>query len=601
MNTLHEMFETPSLLWHWSLVVGVIILGIAEMRRRRRQLADWPGVRRESDAAHAGWRRRLALRAVGLGCLVIAMAGPRGVRTVDDPTPTAFDVVAVLDVSRSMNAEQPSRLDKSIRSLRNLTAERGLPAGSRVALVVFAAEPWLMFPLTTDLAHLGTSLDALAGGEIPSEIRGGSTIVSGTRIGAAVKLAVDALPESTSNRPAIVLLSDGDDPASDDEWRDGLSAAAARGVAVDTVAIGEPGVAATIPRHGEPLMVDGRIVTTRVDRDRLRELANRTGGVPLTLERGDLPLADLLPPRWNERATSPRRLEAATATSAVTRVPWLLAAFLALLGEWSFVWPARRWRRAAAASAACALVAGNFPDAGRRHLERGVEHFAKGDYRGAIDAFDAALPLVDDPGLAAFNRAAAEFRLGDYAAASADYRRALSDSAIPPSRRSRAQFDLGTSLLHLAGTGADDPLAESRLVEAIAAFEGCLRDDIADDLRSDAEHNLAIARRRLASLSKSPPQAGTNPNPETGKGNDPDGETGPNRPTNRTPEGMSTDPKTGTTNDPTGKAPAFGKITVLVDPRAPAGSLAAEARRIAEERRRHFQSRDLGPVRGKDW
>lgn len=599
LTFLTGFFETPALLLHLLLVAAMAALACLTVRRRRRLLKAWPGIVQLSDQQRTGWGWELALRVVGMTCLVIALAGPR-FGSAREWTPTSGrDVMIVLDVSRSMNAEQPSRLEKGIRALRTLTVAKRLPAGTRVGLIVFAARPWLAFPLTDDVDHLASVLDALAAGAIPPEVRAGAEEhVSGTRLGAALKMAVESFPETDERPRDVVLVSDGDDPVADDEWRSGIAAARARGVPVTTVAVGEPDAKATIPYRDDVLRYDGEIVTTQVNCERLGEVSRRTDGQTLFLERGELPLADLLAKRSNAKPVVVKPSEATT--PAVRRGPWLLAAFLALIAELGFLAPA--WKRSLAKPAmmlvGLTLVAGE--PAGLGGLQRGLEAFARQDYAAAIEQFDRVQPQLADPGIAAFNRAAARYRLGQFAEAAADYRSVLGDAAIPPERRQRAWYDLGNSLLHQA-KNVDRRLLE----EAIASYKECLKEASDEALRADAIHNSDLALRRLRKLLPNDTPPGTDPNPqaEPKDGKTPDkGKSGETSKTKVPDDRKGTgDPQPPEKNGGDSKTPALGSITVLQGPTTPAGALNAVIERIAQERRRALQARDFEPLHGKDW
>jgi Ca-activated chloride channel family protein len=609
MTILSHMFEFPALLWHLALVVVIGGVWIASKGRRRLVLADWPGVRRVSESI----RRRdgfwMTLRLMGLGCLVVALAGPFAGDMEMSRQFAGRDLMIALDLSRSMNAEQPSRLERALRVLRTIADDRRrLPAGTRVGLVVFAAEPMLVFPFTRDFDHLRAKLDEFVAGDRPVEVRGtAETFVSGTRLGAALSLALESIPQATPGRAEILVVSDGDDPEADDEWKLGLNAARTRGVAVSTVAVGNPDAAATIPYRDDVLRHDGKIVTSAVDRTRLAEIAEQTGGTAYTVDRGDLPLAALIARKW-ERSPLPAELtDAEIASRRVLRWPWVLVALVILLADFSRSWPKRLAtfpRRAAVAFVlgVVALAAGPHVAEGMAELLRGQTAFERQDFTAAIEHFDRAMPYLDDPGLAAFNRAAAYYRLKRYAAAADDYRRSLDDSGIPVERKQRALYDLGNSFLQQAGT------SDAKLLEQAAeAYKQCLAEAPPESLRSNAEHNLQIAARRLAELSQSDPPQGQDPEGPKKLGPAKNGKnSGPSNkekttPTQETPkDGVkdATDPSPTNSN---GKNAGIGRITVLPERASALVELIAEARRIANERRRDRQPPAGGPLNGKDW
>src|SRR5262245_14549214 len=79
------------------------------------------------------WRG--ALTAAGLLLVGVAAAGPHWGRQEIDTRSPARDLVVVLDVSRSMLAETPSRQWRAQRVLADLAATLKQRGGHRVALV----------------------------------------------------------------------------------------------------------------------------------------------------------------------------------------------------------------------------------------------------------------------------------------------------------------------------------------------------------------------------------------------------------------------------------------------------------------------------------
>ncbi len=613
MTLLKEYFESPAMLVHLLLVAAVAGLWIVARRKRRRLLAAWFGILKQSDHQRRQWRLLIAIRAIGLSCLVISLAGPLGGETKSPTLAGQRDVMIVLDVSRSMLAEQPSRLDKAIRSLRTFTEGKRLPQGTRVGLVMFAAKPWLAFPLTADFEHLAATLDRLAAGEAPPDVRAKpDDFVSGTRLGAALKLAVESFPAANSNPCEIVLLSDGDDPEADDEWQLGLTVARTKGVPVNAIAVGEPGVAATIPDREGVLQFAGDVVKTEVQRARLDEIAQRTGGLSLTVERGDIPLASHLAKRWADAPSRTTESESTAAIRPARRIPWLLAALAAfLVSECGLAWPTsfshRRMKLSAAALACLMMGSVPFEWAGQDAMRRGQTAFQNRDFALALRYFDEAQPLMADPTLAAFNRGSAYFRLDRFAEAARAYRLVVDDPTCPPERRERAWFDLGNSLLAQAG------VKDRRLLEgAIGAYKECLKIEPEASLKCNAQYNLELAGRRLLKIQPEEPPQGSDPNPEEKPGKSPD----KNSKNPTTPPSKKDSPrKTGSNDAPLDgsdsetKAPALGQITSLPDdaiptamsPEQAAATLAAQVERISRERRRDRQTRDVPSPHGKDW
>src|SRR5262249_32807162 len=136
---------------------------------------------------------------LGLSVLIIGIAGPRWGRSESADTASDHgDLVIVLDVSRSMLAEQPSRQERALRALRDLADNFASYGGPRVALVVFAAQAKTVFPLTNDYDHFHHALDQIDADDLPPSLRPNADAdsVSGTRIGAGLKSGVELLAPS---------------------------------------------------------------------------------------------------------------------------------------------------------------------------------------------------------------------------------------------------------------------------------------------------------------------------------------------------------------------------------------------------------------------
>ena len=381
------------------------------------------------------------------------------------------------------------------------------------------------------------------------------------------------------------------------------------GIPVHTVAVGEPGPGATIPWKGDVLRYEDHVVRSRVQPEVLEPIARQTGGLALTAAKGTLPLGPLLHDHWREHPLAGVDESRPTTLRTPVRAPFLLAALIAWLGTWirlPLAWPRRLGPVAAAA--AVLLLIGAAP-AVDDWLRRGNEAFGRREFDEAIRCYRHAFVDADDPGQVAFDLAAAHFRKEEYAAAVDAYRQALSDGELPEKRRRRAWFDLGNALLAEAGT------TDRRLVEeAMTAYRHCLAAEPDPELRSDAEHNLALAGRRwlqtlppaLTEESGNTPAESDKKSKDTTKGTGDSGD--PNGASKNPPSG---DPQSGGPGEPkrgdgTNQA-AKGSITVLPDSADRAALNAVDAAQHLEraigriERERPpARPQEVAP-RGKDW
>lgn len=298
-------FARPNILW---LLLAPLVFTLIRrwiVRRDRYRMANLgrPGA---IAALRTGFETRpfLARSLLLLAWLAaaIAVAGPRWGQDDERGIAVGRDLVLVFDFSRSMWAEDmadrrhPARWQAAIASARDLIDELRGRGGNRVAVVVFAARPTVIVPLTTDYDHVVFRLDELDATIPPAEIRpADDTATSGTRIGAALAAAVEAHDPRFPGFQDIVLLTDGDDPAADGEWRTGATLARRAGIPVYVVGLGDPASESFILWKGTELHFNDKNgvpvqVQTRLHEDVAETIAKETRGtyLPSRLETPDL-------------------------------------------------------------------------------------------------------------------------------------------------------------------------------------------------------------------------------------------------------------------------------------------------------------------------
>jgi Ca-activated chloride channel family protein len=278
---MHHWFAHSWALW---LLFALPVLTIAGMLHRfgvRRSLArvgDLLALR--LLVARPGWLARLRglCLSLGLSLLVMGIAGPQWGRDWEQTAAPGRDLVVVLDLSRSMLAETPSRLQRARAGLLDLSQTVQRRGGHRLALVVFAARARLVCPLTHDYDHFREAVDSLGADAFP-DLGPGPESASGTRIGAGLQTALAAQDPRFGGQQDVLLLSDGDDPANDEEWRVGAEEARRLHIPIHVVGVGDPATASPIPlREGQQKHED-RVVLTRLEEKPLQEIARLTGGI----------------------------------------------------------------------------------------------------------------------------------------------------------------------------------------------------------------------------------------------------------------------------------------------------------------------------------
>ncbi|MCS7020964.1 MAG: VWA domain-containing protein [Gemmataceae bacterium] len=271
--------------WRWHM-----------LRRQQGQLALL-GVRRAGEGLppegakgnNRGW---LLVEALLCGMLITGLAGPRWGNSAEGAVAVGRDLIVVLDLSRSMQADDMAdrvartRWQAAQQAALQLVDAMQTNGGHRLGIVLFAARPLLLAPLTTDYDFLRSLLEEVDGNHPPAEVRPApSDTVSGTRIGRALQAAVAAHDRRFPGYQDILLLSDGDDPGGDDEWQGGVAAARAADIPVHTVGLGDPQTPAV-------LVIADQLVQTRLDENVLRTIAERTGGQYVPAHRQIPPLGD---------------------------------------------------------------------------------------------------------------------------------------------------------------------------------------------------------------------------------------------------------------------------------------------------------------------
>lgn len=318
--------ERVHLLWAALAIVG--ILAALELRGRgslgallsplmQRRLVVRPSVGLSIA--------RLGLVLCALVAGVIALMRPQAQGdTITVGSRSAADVIVVLDVSKSMLAEDtaPNRLRRAKVEIQNMARQM---RGYRLGLVAFAGRAVLLCPLTPDQAFFDL---VLSGVDTRSVARGG------TRIGDAVRTAVKGFPDGPGAK-LLVLITDGEDHESGP--LDAAKEAADAGVRIVAVGLGSDQgegseIVITDPQTGakSPMLHDGVPVKSKLDSATLEQMAAATDGVYVPAGTSALDLESILKEHIQPmvRAES----DAATRTIPAERYAWaVMLSMIALL------------------------------------------------------------------------------------------------------------------------------------------------------------------------------------------------------------------------------------------------------------------------------
>ncbi|MCA9891543.1 MAG: VWA domain-containing protein, partial [Anaerolineae bacterium] len=213
--------------------------------------------------------------------LIFAAARPTFGTSTEVIDASGVQVVFVLDVSRSMDAEDvlPSRLQRAIFDIQAIaqTIE-----GNDIAVVLFAADAITYVPMTYDSQLINSFLDVVSTDSLSHQ---------GTNLSAAIERAQLSFSGNDNSAKIIVLMTDGEDQEGNIlELADNLTEADT------TLYIVGYGTAdgGLIPIHDEDgNLIDykmdafGSIVETHLNADLLSRFAEMANGAYLEVGRGD--------------------------------------------------------------------------------------------------------------------------------------------------------------------------------------------------------------------------------------------------------------------------------------------------------------------------
>ncbi len=257
---------------YWLLLLPLVIVLPWWWHRSRRPSGDWsrvcdPHLLRWLSVKQAGEKNRGGgrwLAAAALLVCILALAGPSWQKLPDSSFSARDARVIVLDLSRSMLAEdlRPNRLTRARFRLADLleTTEEG-----QTGMVSFAGDAYVVSPLTNDMNTITNLLPALQPDIIP---------VAGSRADLALALAASLLERAGLSKGEILLVTDSASSrlaAKARELRDD-------GIYTSVLAAGTLEGAPVPSAGGFVSDRAGNVVITKLDRSGLQAVAEAGGG-----------------------------------------------------------------------------------------------------------------------------------------------------------------------------------------------------------------------------------------------------------------------------------------------------------------------------------
>jgi len=488
-------------LWFWAFAFFPVLLALFFVNegRRGKLLRKLVAARlqdRLAGSVSVGKRRfRFLLLLLGLACVIVALAQPRLGYTWEQSQRKGRDVILAIDCSKSMLATDlaPSRLGRAKLAAQDLL---GALQGDRAGLIAFAGSAFLQAPLTVDYGAVLASLTELDTEIIP---RGG------TNIAAAIKTAVEAFGKGESEHRALILFTDGEE-LDDDAVK---SAEALNGaVRIYTVGIGSAdGSLIPVPgaNGGTEFVKDesGQIVKSRLDEDRLRKIAEATGGFYVHLASGPAEMQQIF--RDGLATMKEKDIDAKMSRRPIERYQWPLAAGLVLLAASMLVGERKRAVRREAARAktlTAALVIAGFVFAAEAEAKNaGVEAYERQDYPGAAQEFTKQQERMPESEALHFNQGATAYKRGDFGKALDAFAKAV--TSPDPQLRAAAEYNLGNTLYQRGAAQKDKAPKIKEWKNALQHYDQALN---VQPQNADAKYNRDLVQRLLEELQKEPPK-----------------------------------------------------------------------------------------------
>lgn len=493
-------FAQPAWLWALAAIPVLGALFLSSEKRRKVVLRKLVAARLEArltGTVSSGKRRaRFALLLSGFALTALALARPQLGFQWEESRRKGRDVLIAIDTSKSMLATDllPNRLTRAKFAAQDLIERL---QGDRVGLIAFAGSAFLQAPLTVDYGAVLEALKELDPDIIPQ---------GGTDIAAALKTAEDAFGKGESENRAVILFTDGEDLEAAGEKVAAQLAAKAR---IFTVGIGSP-EGALIPAPGARASEfvkdsEGQIVKSRLDEERLRRIAEATGGFYVRLQNGRTEAEKIANSGLGKM--SEKEIDAKLSRQPIERYQWPLGAGVLLLAGAALLGERKRVATGQVAAALLALSVCAPTDASAKN--QGLEDYDRGNFQKAQETFSEQLKRHPRSHALQYDLGSAAYKSGDLDKALAAFSQALTTS--DPALRAKAQYNLANTLFR---RGASQKEQEPKLQEwnnALQHYEASLKTQ-PDNV--DARYNRDLVRRLIEEAQKQPPQSDPSQSPK---------------------------------------------------------------------------------------
>lgn len=279
-------FAHIELLYLLALVPLLAMLFALMMRRRRKLMERFGNVALVKELIPSYSRARLRLKLwlwlAAFACLVVAAARPQLGSKLREEKAEGVEMMLVVDVSNSMLAEdfEPNRLERTKYAINKLF--EGLQQ-ERVGMVIFAGEPKVQLPITSDYRMAQAFTKRISPNLIAEQ---------GTDIGKALQLASLSFSSQSGKSRVIILITDGENHEQD--VTSVAQMAKEQGIRIFTIGIGTP-EGAPIEIGGEFVKDEnGEMVVSKLGEQMLEQIAAATDGAYVRASKHSIGLEEIV-------------------------------------------------------------------------------------------------------------------------------------------------------------------------------------------------------------------------------------------------------------------------------------------------------------------
>lgn len=281
-------FANPQYFWLLPVIPALILLFWLAARNRRRRLERFGRMQVLEELMPEVSTGRVALKFIlfctAVTLLILAAARPQFGSKLREEKTQGVEMMLAVDVSNSMLAEdfEPNRLERTKYAINKLFD--GLHQ-DRVGLIVFAGEPKVQLPITSDYRMAKAFAKRIDPSLVP---------VQGTAIGKALSQALMSFSGETEENHSrvIILITDGENH--EDDALAAARRAAEMGIRIYTIGIGTP--------EGAPIQIGGEfikdekgdMVVSKLNEEMLAQIADITGGAYVRSSKQSIGLDEIV-------------------------------------------------------------------------------------------------------------------------------------------------------------------------------------------------------------------------------------------------------------------------------------------------------------------